>query len=104
MQQLVPSLASESRPALGLNPDEWRTNSAARRSCDHGARSWCTPVMLHKVLAAQQAAGSSIDSCVIGLIQDGPIGEQIRSLGIPVVSLGMRPGVPDPRALWAAGR
>ena len=57
-----------------------------------------TPVMLHKVLAAQQHTG--IDSCVVGLIQDGPIGDQIRQLGIPVISLGMRPGVPDPRALW----
>ncbi len=58
-----------------------------------------TPVMLHKVLAALEPR-AGIDSCVIGLIQDGPIGEKIRQLGIPVVSLGMRPGVPDPRALW----
>lgn len=98
---MVPSLASESRPALGFNSR--MSGERTRLRVAHvitGLGAGGTPVMLHKVLAAQQAAGSSIDSCVIGLIQDGPIGEQIRSLGIPVVSLGMRPGVPDPRALW----
>lgn len=101
MQQMVPSLASESRPALALTSRI--SGERTRLRVAHvitGLGAGGTPVMLHKVLAAQQAAGSSIDSYVIGLIQDGPIGEQIRSLGIPVVSLGMRPGVPDPRALW----
>lgn len=59
-----------------------------------------TPVMLHKILAAQQAM-PDIESRVVGLIHDGPIADQIRALGIPVVCLGMRPGIPDPRALWA---
>ncbi len=62
-----------------------------------------TPVMLRKVLAAQQSL-PGIESCVVGLIQDGPIAEQIRELGVPVTSLGMRPGVPDPRALWGLVR
>lgn len=62
-----------------------------------------TPVMLRKVLAAQQSL-PGIESCVVGLIQDGPIVEQIRALGVPVTSLGMRPGVPDPRALWGLVR
>ena len=62
-----------------------------------------TPVMLRKVLAAQQSL-PGIESCVVGLIQDGPIAEQIRALGVPVTSLGMRPGVPDPRALWGLVR
>ncbi len=62
-----------------------------------------TPVMLRKVLAAQQSL-PGIESCVVGLIQDGPIAEQIRALGVPVTSLGMRRGVPDPRALWGLVR
>lgn len=62
-----------------------------------------TPVMLHKVLAAQQSL-PGIESSVVGLIQDGPIADQIRALGVPVISLGMRPGVPDPRALWGLVR
>ena len=62
-----------------------------------------TPVMLRKVLAAQQSL-PGIESCVVGLIQDGPIADQIRTLGVPVTSLGMRPGVPDPRALWGLVR
>lgn len=101
MQQTMPSTVSPSRAALGLTSRMSGERTQLRVAhVITGLGAGGTPVMLHKVLAAQQAAGSSIDSCVIGLIQDGPIGEQIRSLGIPVVSLGMRPGVPDPRALW----
>ncbi len=62
-----------------------------------------TPVMLHKVLAAQRAL-PEIESCVVGLIHEGAIGAQIRELGVPVTSLGMRPSVPDPRALWKLAR
>jgi len=36
---------------------------------------------------------------VISLTDDGPIGGLIRSLGIPVTSLGFTPGIPDPRLL-----
>lgn len=58
-----------------------------------------TPVMLHKVLASQRSF-PEIESMVVGMIGDGPIGHQIRELGVPVVTLGMQPGVPDPRSLW----
>ena len=62
-----------------------------------------TPVMLHKLLAAQQSM-PEIESCVVGLISEGPLGDQIRDLGIPVTALGMTPSVPDPRALWRLAR
>ena len=62
-----------------------------------------TPVMLHKVLAAQLAM-PKIESCVVGLIQEGAIGQKIRELGIPVTTLGMKPTVPDPRGLWSLAR
>lgn len=62
-----------------------------------------TPVMLHKVLAAQLAM-PEIESCVVGLIQEGAIGQKIRDLGIPVTTLGMKPTVPDPRGLWGLAR
>ena len=62
-----------------------------------------TPVMLHKVLAAQRAM-PDIESCVIGLIREGSMAASIRELGVPVTSLGMMPSVPDPRALWQLAR
>jgi glycosyltransferase involved in cell wall biosynthesis len=40
-----------------------------------------------------------LSSFVVGIIQDGQIGERIRSLGIPVVALGFKPGIPDPRII-----
>lgn len=87
--------------AISIQPSARVRDQRSRLRVAHvitGLGAGGTPVMLHKVLAAQRE--SLIDSCVIGLIQDGPIGDKIRSLGISVVSLGMRPGVPDPRALW----
>jgi glycosyltransferase involved in cell wall biosynthesis len=92
---------SMERSAISVQPSARVRDQRSRLRVAHvitGLGAGGTPVMLHKVLAAQRE--SMIDSCVIGLIQDGPIGDKIRSLGIPVVSLGMRPGVPDPRALW----
>lgn len=97
---MEPSSISQ-RPSgrLRSNPERMRVAHVIT-----GLGAGGTPVMLHKVLAALDAPSSpgsgEIDSCVIGLIQDGPIGDKIRSLDIPVLSLGMRPGVPDPRALW----
>jgi glycosyltransferase involved in cell wall biosynthesis len=37
---------------------------------------------------------------VISLTEIGPLGTRIQQAGIPVQSLGMRPGRPDMRALW----
>ncbi|MFO1006781.1 MAG: glycosyltransferase [Planctomycetaceae bacterium] len=62
-----------------------------------------TPVMLHKVLAAQRAM-PGIESCVVGLIQEGAIGQKISDLGVPVTTLNMKPSVPDPRGLWKLAR
>ncbi len=41
---------------------------------------------------------SEFDVQVLSLGSDRPVGDQIRSLGIPVTSLGMRPSIPDPLA------
>ena len=46
-------------------------------------------------------AGTSIESVVISLGTRGPVGERIASRGVPVFSLGMRPGRPNPYALWS---
>lgn len=93
-RRLAPGILPSGSPRLGkAEPDRLRIAHVIT-----GLGAGGTPVMLHKVLAAQQ--DSAIDSYVIGLIQDGPIADKIRTLGIPVVSLGMRPGIPDPRALW----
>ena len=41
---------------------------------------------------------------VVSLIEVGPVGEQIRSQGIPVYPLGMRRGQPSPAGLWRLAR
>ncbi len=51
---------------------------------------------LHNLL--KNTDRSVFDVQVLSLGSDRPVGDQIRSLGIPVVSLGMRPSVPDPLA------
>ena len=51
-------------------------------------------MMLYKLLA--QMDRNEFDSSVLSLTGDGPVGEKIRQLGIPVTSLGMRPGIPNP--------
>lgn len=52
--------------------------------------------MLHKVLTRLSA---EFEPHVISMIAVGIIGEQLRALGIPVESLNMRPGIPNPLAL-----
>ena len=44
------------------------------------------------------------DPLVISLVSIGPIGEQIRSLGITVHCFGMRRGIPDIRVVWWLAR
>ncbi|HXZ82854.1 MAG TPA: glycosyltransferase, partial [Acidimicrobiales bacterium] len=54
-------------------------------------------VALHKLLAAQR--GAVEDVRVVSLLEVGPVGARIEGLGIPVVTLGMRPGRPGLAAL-----
>ena len=50
-------------------------------------------MMLYKLLAAHQyAADCEIEPMVISLMERGPVTERIESLGVSVVSLGMRQG------------
>lgn len=51
--------------------------------------------MLYQLLAHRQHTAA----VVVGLVGTAPVGERIRALGVPVASLGMRPGVPDPRGV-----
>lgn len=51
-------------------------------------------MMLLKLLSAIDR--DRYDCRVISLTNNGPIGAQISALGIPVISLGMRHGLPDP--------
>jgi len=54
-------------------------------------------LMLYKLLAHLDHGQFSCR--VISLTSDGPIGDKIRALGVPVQFLGMRPGFPDPLAI-----
>ncbi len=53
--------------------------------------------MLSKLLAATNRTGFTAE--VVSLTNIGPVGEAIRSLGVPVRALGMRRGVPNPVAV-----
>ncbi len=53
-------------------------------------------MMLYKLVEATHADG--IEHAVVSLTGDGAVGELLRGRGIPVAFLGMRSGVPDPRA------
>ncbi len=44
------------------------------------------------------------DSRVVSLLDGGELSGVIRSLGVPVTSLGMGRGLPDPRGLWRLAR
>jgi glycosyltransferase involved in cell wall biosynthesis len=54
-------------------------------------------MMLYKLLAGMDRTTFAPE--VISLIDIGPIGEKIESLGIQVRSLGMRPGIPNPMSI-----
>lgn len=53
--------------------------------------------MLYRLLPPLQARGFSSE--VISLIAIGPMGPKIESLGVPVGTLGMRRGIPNPLAV-----
>ncbi len=53
-------------------------------------------MMLYKLVEATRADG--IEHGVVSLTGDGVVGELLRARGVPVGLLGMRNGVPDPRA------
>lgn len=55
-------------------------------------------MMLFKLLSGIDPR--SFQSSVVSLTDVGPVGERIRSLGVPVWALGMRRGVPEVSALW----
>lgn len=59
-------------------------------------------MMLFKLLSGMDHR--SFHSSVISLTDVGPVGERIRSLDVPVWSLGMRRGVPDVSAVWRLAR
>jgi len=58
--------------------------------------------MLYKLLTEMRSEG--FETQVISLLDRGVVGPRIEALGIPVISLGMRRGVPDPRALFRLAR
>ena len=59
-------------------------------------------MMLYKLLRDMNR--SQIDNRVVCMIGGGPIADMVRALGITVEDLGMRRGLPDPRALWRLRR
>ena len=56
-----------------------------------------TEMMLHKVLRGMQ--GQGVDNTVISLTSGGIVAGMISGLGVPVHSLNMRRGIPDPLAV-----
>jgi glycosyltransferase involved in cell wall biosynthesis len=59
-------------------------------------------VSLYRLLAHMDP--SRFENRVISLIPDGEIGEKIRTLGIPVTSLGLRPGRISLASIWTLVR
>jgi glycosyltransferase involved in cell wall biosynthesis len=55
-------------------------------------------IMLLKLLS--QLDRRRFTARVISLTTSGPIGDRLEALGVPVQALGMRPGSPDPRAVF----
>lgn len=54
-----------------------------------------------QVLAlAEQLRARGHETMIISLIPPGPLDDEARKLGIPTYSLGMRPGMPDPRGMF----
>ena len=58
--------------------------------------------MLYNLLSHMDR--TTFESEVVSLIEIGSIGYKIQALGVPVRSLGMRPGVPNPLALLQLAR
>lgn len=54
--------------------------------------------------AAQEMRSRGREVLIVSLTPLGPMGREARSLGIPIESLEMRRGVPDPRGLLRLGR
>jgi len=48
--------------------------------------------------------GERFDPVVIGLLDSGPVAEQLRAVGIPVFTMGWRRTIPGPRAWWRLRR
>jgi glycosyltransferase involved in cell wall biosynthesis len=53
---------------------------------------------------ATQLKARGHETTIISLIPPGPLDDEARKLGISTHSLGMRPGIPDPRALFRLAR
>lgn len=62
-----------------------------------GAETWLTRLLLR--LPAER-----FRSQVVSLLDGGELAGVIRSMGVPVLSLGMGRGLPDPRGLWRLAR
>jgi glycosyltransferase involved in cell wall biosynthesis len=59
-------------------------------------------MMLHKLLAHSHR--TTAEHSVFSLMPDGDLASSVRALGVAVTPLGMRAGVPDPRALLRLAR
>lgn len=58
--------------------------------------------MLYRLLSHTDR--EAFEPRVVSMTGVGPVGEEIRGLGVPVESLGMRRGVPDPRGVLRLAR
>lgn len=54
-------------------------------------------MMLYKVLSH---SALRLNACVVALGSDGELGQRIRELGVEVITLKMRPGIPSAGAFW----
>ena len=55
-------------------------------------------VMLYRLLSRIDRL--KFHNSVASLTEDGPVGDRIRELGVPVYSIGMRRGSPNPHGIW----
>jgi len=59
-------------------------------------------MMLVRLL--ENTSRGQFDPIVISLMDEGTLGQRIKALNIPVYTLGMRPSLPNPTAIWQLRR
>lgn len=59
-------------------------------------------MMLYKLLSCLDR--TAFEAQVVSLVGSGPVGEKIQALGVPVRTLGMRRGVPNPIGVYRLAR
>lgn len=59
-------------------------------------------IMLYKTAAFADRAKFSVS--VVSMLPEGPVAEKLKAIGVPVLSLGMKKGLPNPASVFALRR